>query len=85
MFTSVIVCGLALAPLVGPQGPVVDRPAVDAANFAQIVGHVMPAPDELVWRAIPWRPSLRQGVVDGLAERKPVVLWAMNGHPLGTT
>lgn len=68
------------------QGPVTSPPpAVDARTFAAVVRAVVPREDELAWRAIPWRATLRQGVLDATAARKPVLLWAMNGHPLGTT
>jgi hypothetical protein len=54
-------------------------------DFAAVVAAIVPRSDELTWRAIPWRPTLRDGVVDATAAEKPVLLWAMNGHPLGTT
>lgn len=47
--------------------------------------HVLPDADALEWRAIPWLAELRAGVAAGTAQRKPVLLWAMNGHPLGCT
>jgi len=68
-----------LAPLPSTQT------AVTAETFASIIEHVVPADDELQWRSIPWRPTLLDGLRDGAEERKPVLLWAMNGHPLGTT
>jgi hypothetical protein len=46
---------------------------------------VVPSDDELTWRSIPWRPTLFDGLRDGAASKKPVLLWAMNGHPLGST
>jgi hypothetical protein len=67
------------------QGPLDALPQLDAASLATVVQQVVPKPDELAWRAIPWRATLRAGLLDATAERKPVLLWAMNGHPLGTT
>jgi len=67
------------------QGPLDARPRLDAASLAALIQQVVPKPDELVWRAIPWRATLRAGLLDATTERKPVLLWAMNGHPLGTT
>jgi len=46
---------------------------------------VQPAPDELKLRAIPWRATLWDAVVDAHREKKPILLWAMNGHPLACT
>lgn len=68
-----------LAPLPSTQT------TVTAETFASIIEYVVPTDDELKWRSIPWRPTLLDGLRDGAEERKPVLLWAMNGHPLGTT
>ncbi|MHC5063880.1 MAG: hypothetical protein ACYTG5_07885 [Planctomycetota bacterium] len=46
---------------------------------------VLPGEDELGWRAIPWRDSFSEGVMLADQVDKPVLLWAMNGHPLGCT
>jgi hypothetical protein len=54
-------------------------------TYARIRDHVLPTRDELRWRAIPWRASLRDAVVDARALDKPILLWAMDGHPLGST
>lgn len=67
------------------QGPLGERRQLDAASLAEVVRQVVPGEDELTWRAIPWRATLRAGLQDATVERKPVLLWAMNGHPLGTT
>lgn len=67
------------------QGPLGERQRRDTTRLASVIEQVVPGPDELLWRAIPWRATLRAGLQDGTAERKPVLLWAMNGHPLGTT
>jgi hypothetical protein len=66
----------------GPlSAPREDRPA----SLDELVRQVVPGPDELTWRAIPWRATLRDGLQDGTTAKKPVLLWAMNGHPLGAT
>ncbi len=54
-------------------------------TYATIRDLILPTPDELRWRAIPWRASLSEAVVEAQAAAKPVLLWAMDGHPLGTT
>ena len=71
-----------LAPLPSTQ---TDISEANAKTFASIIEYVVPSDDELQWRSIPWRPTLLDGLRDGAEERKPVLLWAMNGHPLGTT
>lgn len=81
--TSIALASLALlqsGPVTAPEVPV-----VTAATLAAIIEAVVPREDELKWRSIPWRPSLFDGLREGAEERRPVLLWAMNGHPLGTT
>jgi hypothetical protein len=46
---------------------------------------IIPAREELAWREIPWRPALWEAVVEAQAADKPILLWAMNGHPLACT
>ena len=80
--------GVALAFLALPQSALAaktDVPVVTAANLAAIVEAVVPGEEELKWREVPWRPTLLDGLRDGVMQRRPVLLWAMNGHPLGTT
>jgi len=47
--------------------------------------HLRPGADELSWEAIPWKASLAEGVGVAAAVEKPLLLWVMNGHPLGCT
>lgn len=76
---------IALA-LMTPAGPLqAGLTDLTPETFARIVEYVVPGEDELKWRSIPWRPTLLDGLRDGAKEQKPVLLWAMNGHPLGTT
>ena len=59
--------------------------ALDAAAFARDLAAIVPQQTELDWRAIPWQAELRQALVEAGRVQKPVLLWAMNGHPLGQT
>jgi hypothetical protein len=52
-------------------------------RFTQVRQEVLPAAEEDRWLAIPWRSRLWDAVEDARRERKPILLWAMNGHPLG--
>ncbi len=47
--------------------------------------HILPKADELQWRKIPWQPTFWDAVVLAQKEDKPILLWAMNGHPLACT
>ena len=54
-------------------------------NCASVREQVLPKQSELAWMQIPWRPSFHEGVAEAQAKGKPVLLWVMNGHPLGCT
>lgn len=43
--------------------------------------HVRPSSEE----SIPWIPTFAEGIRASAAEGKPLLFWAMNGHPLGCT
>ncbi|MFT5122737.1 MAG: hypothetical protein ACI9QL_004582 [Candidatus Omnitrophota bacterium] len=45
---------------------------------------VQAAPDA-TWRTIPWQTSLLNAQRIAARERKPLFIWAMDGHPLGCT
>ena len=46
---------------------------------------IKPTKKELAWAQIPWRSTFYDGLIDSDHEQKPLLLWVMNGHPLGCT
>lgn len=38
-----------------------------------------------LWRTIPWKTSLLDAQKIAAEEKKPLFIWAMDGHPLGCT
>jgi hypothetical protein len=46
---------------------------------------ILPSAEDQEWQRIPWRQELRAGLQEATGKRLPVLLWAMNGHPLGCT
>ena len=58
---------------------------VASAQDDELFRQVCPAPGELRWQKIAWETSLWGGVVEAHAQEKPILLWTMNGHPLGLT
>lgn len=60
-------------------------PVLDDATFHALWQQVVPSADELQWRRIAWRSTLAEAVVDAQAADRPILLWAMNGHPLACT
>ena len=53
-------------------------------RFRLLHKQLQPAADEL-WRTIPWRTSLLKAQQIAITEKKPIFIWAMDGHPLGCT
>ncbi|RMG27004.1 MAG: hypothetical protein D6724_00665 [Armatimonadetes bacterium] len=54
-------------------------------NFDQWKRYLEPKPAECVFEGIAWRPTFYDAVVEAQEKDKPILLWAMNGHPLGCT
>ena len=42
-------------------------------------------PGKEIWRTIPWQISLVEARNAAAKARKPIFIWAMDGHPLGCT
>jgi hypothetical protein len=60
-------------------------PALTEQNFKQLQQYIRPAPAEARWQEIPWRASFWEAVTEAQKQDKPILLWAMNGHPLACT
>ena len=46
---------------------------------------IEPKASELAWTEIPWHASFWEAERAAQREQRPILLWAMNGHPLGCT
>ena len=56
-----------------------------AETCAQVREAVLPSESDEQWRTIPWHDTLGGAVLEADEQERPVLLWAMNGHPLGCT
>jgi hypothetical protein len=75
-------------PLAGqaPDGPPARaKVELNDRNYAAWRKHVLPDAGELAWRQIPWAATFKDGIAAADAAGKPLLLWVMNGHPLGCT
>jgi hypothetical protein len=63
--------------LLAPSGLTFDE-------FKALHAQLQPAKDE-AWRTIPWKVSLIEAQAAAAREKKPIFIWAMDGHPLGCT
>jgi hypothetical protein len=58
---------------------------LDPEQFKRVQALVKPSEDELRWEKIPWRVSLWEARKDAAAQGRPILLWEMDGNPLGCT
>ena len=56
-----------------------------APRFDELHALIKPHPGEEKWTEIPWLSSLWDARKRAAAEGKPILLWEMDGHPLGCT
>ena len=80
-FAWVVLAGVAF-----PQGETADRDAgLTDADFAALRDRVRAGESERLWEDLPWLTSYHDGLQKAAEERRPLLLWVMNGHPLGCT
>ena len=52
------------------------------ATFEKLRDAIRPTDEELVFMKVGWRPTFWDAVREAQETDKPILLWAMNGHPL---
>lgn len=80
-FACLVIAGLAYSQDEAP----LSEPVLDDASFAAWGDRIRILDSELVWEQLPWYVSYYEGLEKAGAEGKPLLLWVMNGHPLGCT
>ena len=76
---------LVLLAGLSPLAPATAADPVRPADFRKLHETIKPAPGEEKWAVIPWQGSLWQARQRAAAEGKPILLWEMDGNPLGCT
>jgi hypothetical protein len=74
--------GLLVAVAAGGRAEV---PPLVEAELPQLAGLIKPPAAGEAWEQIPWLSSLWQARQQAAKEGKPILLWEMDGHPLGCT
>jgi len=64
------------------EGPPVE---LNAKTFASWRDRIRPQAAERCFETVQWLPTFWDGVMTAQKEDKPILLWAMNGHPLACT
>jgi hypothetical protein len=58
---------------------------IKPADFAELHKLIQPSEEESAWLSINWHTDLWKAREKAAAEGKPILLWEMDGHPLGCT
>ena len=59
--------------------------ALNAETFGPWRDHIRAQASELRWMEIPWQSTFAEGMIAASEAGKPMLFWAMNGHPMGCT
>jgi hypothetical protein len=60
-------------------------PALKQSDLPRLRKLIDPRPEELQWMQIPWSTDLWKARELASRSNKPILLWEMDGHPLGCT
>jgi hypothetical protein len=66
-------------PAADPPGELTDR------TFAEWRDRIRPKTDDVCYKTVSWLPTFWDGVMTAQKADRPILLWAMNGHPLACT
>jgi hypothetical protein len=58
---------------------------ITSDNFERFYELAQPTAEEQSWRQIPWFTSLWEARIKANEVGKPILLWEMDGNPLGCT
>ena len=90
MFISCVVATLFATGLAVP--PTIDSQTYSAVTFdlsdttlRAWRDHILPTQAERAWESIGWLASFSDGLRAADRNQRPLLLWVMNGHPLGCT
>jgi len=56
---------------------------ISPKHFSKIHALIRPNAEDEKWNEIPWLSNLWEARQNAAAEGKPILLWEMDGHPLG--
>ena len=77
--------GAPVQPLKGAPSATVDRPALRLTDLEDWRAHLLPSAADLRFAQVAWAPTFMDGVQQASELQRPLLLWLMNGHPLGCT
>ncbi len=60
-------------------------PELNDQTFAKLADAIRPRESETAFLEIGWHESFHSAVNEARQTNRPILLWTMNGHPLGCT
>lgn len=85
MLTSALSLAMLATQSLGAQQTPDPATPLSPTTFAAWRDHIAPTEAEQRWQQIAWHDSLSSGVAAAAEQQRPMLLWLMNGHPLGCT
>ncbi len=88
VLTSTMLLATPVDPLQKPPekaDPTQIQAILTSDNLAAWRDHILPSDGDLAWTKIPWKVTFHEGITAANEKSKPLLLWVMNGHPLGCT
>jgi hypothetical protein len=67
------------------SGPSGHAAAIRAEDYTELLTLIKARAGEAKWAEIPWLTSLSEARKQAAAAGKPILLWEMDGNPLGCT
>ena len=80
-----LLVALWLIPCSDARGQQASAPELTRDNLPAWREHILPAAADLKWQQTPWLTTFADGILEANRVDKPLLLWTMNGHPLGCT
>ena len=77
--TAVVALVAAVRSSAAPPGELSDKTLPEWREL------IRPKTDDVCFKTVNWLPTFWDGVMTAQKEDKPILLWAMNGHPLACT
>ena len=86
-FAFGVVLSLGLLPAgVGQETPPRwPAPKLTDGNYSRWLTFIRPTEQEFRWRKVRWQKALSEAAAEARRLERPILLWAMNGHPCGET
>ena len=86
---SCVIVSILFVPIAAPpalaQQRITRKTKLTEKSYPAILKVLQKLPVKTYWKTIPWRPSFSEAIKEARKADKPILLWAMNGHPCGMT